>query len=49
MRVQKKLADLYRDVGRIEDARRVEEDLLARLAAADADHPLLIELRRRGR
>jgi hypothetical protein len=49
MRVQKKLADLYREVGRIEDARRVEADLLAQLAAADADHPLLLELRRRGR
>lgn len=49
MRVQKKLADLYRDVGRIEDARRVEADLLAQLAAADADHPLVLELRRRGR
>jgi tRNA A-37 threonylcarbamoyl transferase component Bud32/tetratricopeptide (TPR) repeat protein len=49
MRLQKRLADLYRGMGRIEDARRVEEDLLAQLAAGDADHPLLLELRRRGR
>ncbi len=40
-------ADLYRANGRLDDARRIEADLLAALSHAEADFPLLIELRRR--
>jgi tetratricopeptide (TPR) repeat protein len=44
---QKMLADLYRKTGRPELARSIEGDLLALLAAADQDHPLLVELKNR--
>jgi tetratricopeptide (TPR) repeat protein len=47
MRSQKLLADLYREEGRLDDARIVERDLLAALAAADDDCPMLVELRTR--
>ena len=47
MRTQKLLADLYRREGRIDDARVIERDLLAALAAADDDCPLLLDLRAR--
>jgi hypothetical protein len=40
------LAKLYRGIGRVEDARVVEVELLALLALADADHPILLELQR---
>jgi predicted Zn-dependent protease len=40
------LARLYRRVGRVEEAQAVEADLLRLLALGDADHPILIELRR---
>ena len=46
MRDQKLLADLYREGGQIDKARAIERDLLARLAAADSDYPLLVELKR---
>ena len=40
------LAELYRRVGRIEDARTVEAEVAKLLAFADADHPILLELQR---
>ena len=40
------LAVLYRSVGRVEEARAIEADLLKRLALADPDHPMLLELKR---
>jgi tetratricopeptide (TPR) repeat protein len=46
LRSQFQLARLYREVGRNEDARKVEKELLTLLALADADHPMLLELRR---
>jgi serine/threonine protein kinase len=47
MRTQMLLADLYRQTGRIDQARAIERDLLAALAAADDDYPLLVELKAR--
>jgi DNA-binding winged helix-turn-helix (wHTH) protein/tetratricopeptide (TPR) repeat protein len=47
MRAQLRLADLYRRVGRVSEARVIEGDLLARLRHADADHPMLMELKKR--
>jgi tetratricopeptide (TPR) repeat protein len=47
MRVQKRLADLYRTLGRNREAEAVEADLLRVLATADPDFPLLVELRAR--
>jgi eukaryotic-like serine/threonine-protein kinase len=47
LRTQFALAQMYRRVGRIEDARTVEVDLLKLLAHADADHPILRELQKR--
>ena len=46
LRSQFQLARLYREVGRAEDARRIEGELLNLLALADADHPMLVELKR---
>jgi tetratricopeptide (TPR) repeat protein len=46
LRTQFQLARLYREVGRAEDARKIERELLNLLALADADHPMLLELRR---
>ena len=40
------LARLYRSVGRVEEARAIEADLLKRLAVADPDHPVLLDLKR---
>jgi tetratricopeptide (TPR) repeat protein len=40
------LAQLHRKVGRAADAQRIEAELLNLLALADADHPILVELRR---
>ncbi len=47
MRCARTLADLYRADGRLDDARRIEADLLAALSHAEPDFPLLLELRRR--
>ena len=43
------LARLYRRVGRIAEARAIEDDLLRHLALADEDHPILGDLRRSSR
>ena len=47
IRIQKLLADLYRQTGQVDKARAIERDLLSALAAADADYPLLVELKKR--
>jgi len=47
VRIQKLLADLYREDGQIDKARAIERELLARLAVADPDYPLLVELKAR--
>jgi len=39
------LAQLYRQVGREEDARKIEDELLKLLAYADPDYPLLVQLK----
>jgi hypothetical protein len=46
-RNQKLLADLYREDGQVDKARAVEQDLLARLAVADPDYPLLVAVKQR--
>ena len=46
LRNQFQLARLYREVGRAEDARKLERELLNLLALADPDHPILRELQR---
>jgi serine/threonine protein kinase/tetratricopeptide (TPR) repeat protein len=47
MRTQKLLADVYRQTGQFDKARAIERHLLARLAAADDDYPMLLELKAR--
>jgi len=44
VRVQGQLAQLYREMGRDEDAQKIEEKLRALLAYADRDHPILRQL-----
>ncbi len=46
MRVQWRLAQLYRKVGRTHDARRIEAELRDLLAYADTDFPMLVRLAR---
>ncbi|HKT33609.1 MAG TPA: tetratricopeptide repeat protein [Nitrospira sp.] len=46
MRTQLKLAQLYREAGRMQDAERVEDELGKLLAYADPDFPMLVELKR---
>lgn len=48
MTVEWRQAQLYRKLGRPSDAKRIEAELLKRLAHADPDHPLLVRLRSRG-
>ena len=43
-RIQWRLAEVYRKLGRNEDARRIEEELLKLLTYADPDHPILVQL-----
>ena len=45
MRVQMRLAALYRDLGRVDDAERIETDLRRLLQLADPDFAILRELR----
>ena len=47
LRTQDQLAELYRRQGRLSDARRVEDRLLALLAVADDDHAILRRIRER--
>ncbi len=46
LRIQAALASLYRETGRDEDARKIEDKLRRSLALADADHPILRQLDR---
>jgi tetratricopeptide (TPR) repeat protein len=46
LRNQFQLARLYREVGREQDALKIESELQGLLALADPDHPILLELRR---
>ena len=45
-RIQWRLAEVYRKLGREEDTRRIEEELLKLLTYADPDHPILRQLNR---
>jgi tetratricopeptide (TPR) repeat protein len=47
MRTELQLAELYRGMGRINDAEDVETELRKMLIYADADHPILRELQKR--
>jgi hypothetical protein len=49
LRCRFELSKLYRETGRVEDARAVESDLRKLLALADGDHPILVELTARGK
>jgi hypothetical protein len=46
LRIQAHLAQLYRQTGRTEEARKIEGQLRKILAYADSDHPILLQLRR---
>ena len=46
LRIQARLALVYRQVGRIEDARKLENQLRRILAYADPDHPIVLQLKR---
>ncbi len=46
LRIKSQLAQLYRDEGRYEDARKIEDELRRLLALADSDHPILRQLDR---
>ena len=46
MRDQMDLARLYRRLGRLQDAEKVEDELRTLLAYADPDYPMLVELNR---
>lgn len=47
LRVRLKLADVYREMGRISDAEKVEAELRKQLVIADPDHPILLALQQR--
>jgi len=46
LRIKSQLAQLYRKEGRVEDARKIEDELRRLLALADSDHPILRQLER---
>ena len=46
MRDQVDLARVYRRVGRVNDAEKIEDELRKLLAYADTDYPMLVELKR---
>ncbi len=48
VRVQGQLAQVYREMGRDEDAGRIEAELRSLLAYADPDHPILRQLESTG-
>ena len=47
LRNELQLADLYHDLGRTLEAEQVENELRKMLTFADADHPILRELKKR--
>ncbi len=44
LRIRLILAEVYREMGRDEDAGKIEDELRTLLAYADADHPILLQL-----
>ncbi|MCH8321422.1 MAG: hypothetical protein IH790_10780, partial [Acidobacteria bacterium] len=46
LKLQAQLAQLYREMGQDEDARKIEDELRRLLALADSDHPILRQLDR---
>ena len=44
LKLQAQLSKLYREMGRDEDARKIEDELRRSLALADPDHPILRQL-----
>ena len=42
--MKSRLAQLYRKMGRVEDADKIEAELLSLLRCADLDHPILVQL-----
>ncbi len=48
LRMRLMLVEIYREMGRDEDARKIEDELRSLLAYADADHPILRQLDRTG-
>jgi hypothetical protein len=46
LKLQAQLSQLYREMGRDKDARKIEDKLRKRLALADTDHPILRQLNR---
>ena len=46
MRDQMDLARLYRRMGRVKDAQKIESELRSLLAYADPDFPMLVELKK---
>lgn len=46
LKMKLRLARLYREMGRSEDAHKIETELLHLLSYADEDHPILVQLRR---
>jgi hypothetical protein len=41
------LADLYREMGRVPEAEKVEDELRKMLIYADKDHPIVLALKKR--
>jgi tetratricopeptide (TPR) repeat protein len=46
LKLQAQLSQLYREMGRDEDARKIEDEPRKRLALADPNHPILLQLDR---
>ena len=46
LKLRAQLSQLYREMGRDEDARKIENELRKRFALADPDHPILRQLDR---
>jgi len=47
IRICWRLAQLYRKLGRVDEAQKIETELSKLLAVADSDHPMLLELQKR--
>lgn len=46
LKIKLRLAQLCRQMGRDDDAHKIETELLRLLTYADEDHPILVQLRR---
>jgi hypothetical protein len=49
LRTELQRADLYRKMGRVPEAEKVEDELRKMLIYADADHPIVLALKKRER